>query len=80
MDPSVKQYWDNFVPATLYAYRTLCQSTTKYTPFYLTYGRHHNPLPFDEADIINDHDDWTDQLEAKLTERINSQIQTLLEA
>jgi transposase InsO family protein len=68
LDPSVKQYWDNFIPATLYAYRTLCQSTTKYTPFYLTYGRNHNPLPLDTNDLIPDNDNWTDQLDAKLTE------------
>jgi hypothetical protein len=80
LDPSVKQYWDNFIPAALYAYRTLRQSTTKYTPFYLTYGRNHNPLPLDTNDLIPDNDDWTDQLDAKLTERINDQIRRLLEA
>jgi Integrase zinc binding domain/Integrase core domain len=31
--------WDIFLSATLFAYRTLQQSTTKQTPFFLTYGR-----------------------------------------
>lgn len=31
--------WDIFLPATLFAYRTLQHSTTKQTPFFLTYGR-----------------------------------------
>ena len=39
---SASQYdkqWDLFVPATLFAYRTMKQDTTKETPFFLTYGR-----------------------------------------
>ena len=64
LDPSVKQYWDNFVPATLYAYWTLWQSTTKCTPFYLTYRRNHNPLLFDSKDISGDDIDWIDQLQS----------------
>lgn len=31
--------WHIYLPAALYAYRTLKQQTTKYTPFQLTYGR-----------------------------------------
>ena len=31
--------WDNFVDATLFAYRTKKHKTTGYTPFYLMYGR-----------------------------------------
>jgi Integrase zinc binding domain/Integrase core domain len=31
--------WDNYVSSILFAYRTNKQSTTKYTPFFLNYGR-----------------------------------------
>ena len=31
--------WDNFVDATLFAYRTKKHKTTGFTPFYLIYGR-----------------------------------------
>jgi hypothetical protein len=34
-----KQDWDMFLPSALFAYRTLRQNTTRYEPFYLTYGR-----------------------------------------
>ena len=38
--------WDLHIPSVLFAYRTTRHSTTKYTPFYLNYGR--NPvLPLD---------------------------------
>jgi len=38
--------WDLHIPSVLFAYRTTKHSTTKYTPFYLNYGR--NPvLPLD---------------------------------
>ena len=38
--------WDTFLPSALFAYRTLSQSTTKYEPFQLMYGRRAN-LPVD---------------------------------
>lgn len=31
--------WDVFLPSALFAYRTIRQNTTRYEPFYLTYGR-----------------------------------------
>src|SRR3954462_176453 len=31
--------WDLLIPSVLFAYRTMTHSTTRYTPFYLTYGR-----------------------------------------
>jgi hypothetical protein len=34
--------WDLHIPSVLFAYRTAKHSTTKYTPFYLNYGR--NPV------------------------------------
>src|SRR3954447_20034241 len=33
------QEWDNAINSVLFAYRTAKNSTTKFTPFYLTYGR-----------------------------------------
>ena len=34
-----QQDWDIFLPSALFAYRTMRQNTTRYEPFYLTYGR-----------------------------------------
>ena len=34
-----KEDWDIFLPSALFAYRTMRQNTTRYEPFYLTYGR-----------------------------------------
>jgi hypothetical protein len=34
-----QQDWDLFLPSALFAYRTIRQNTTRYEPFYLTYGR-----------------------------------------
>jgi hypothetical protein len=31
--------WDEYLPYALFAYRTMRQNTTRYEPFYLTYGR-----------------------------------------
>jgi transposase InsO family protein len=33
------QEWDSAINSVLFAYRTARNSTTKFTPFYLTYGR-----------------------------------------
>ena len=34
-----KEEWDVLLPSALFAYRTMRQNTTRYEPFYLTYGR-----------------------------------------
>ena len=34
-----REDWDVFLPSALFVYRTIRQSTTRYEPFYLTYGR-----------------------------------------
>ncbi|CAG8520344.1 6068_t:CDS:2 [Dentiscutata erythropus] len=34
-----KESWDTFIHAALFAYHTVPQATTKYTPFQLLYGR-----------------------------------------
>ncbi|KAG0973037.1 hypothetical protein G6F57_012430 [Rhizopus arrhizus] len=41
-----KQDWDEYLPATLFAYRTIKQATTKQTPFFLLYG-YEPKTPFD---------------------------------
>ena len=73
LEPNVKLYWDNFIPAVLYAYWTLWQSTIKNTPFFLTYGREYNPIPFNDNTNLNYSDDfnWIDQIEEKLYKWIN---------
>jgi hypothetical protein len=38
--------WDELIPSILFAYRTLKQESTKYTPFYLVHGREAQ-LPID---------------------------------
>src|SRR6185295_3482481 len=44
--------WDIFIPSVLFAYRTAKQSTTKFTPFYLTYGREAKFPNFDIDDPL----------------------------
>jgi hypothetical protein len=44
------QDWDQHIPSVLFAYRTARQTTTKITPFYLTYGREAKlPIYFQET-------------------------------
>ena len=51
--------WDIYVPSVLFAYRTMKQSSTKFTPFYLTYGRQAiTPLDL-KLTPINDEEDIT---------------------
>src|SRR5205823_10269289 len=42
--------WDKNIQPVLFAYRTMPQSTTKLTPFYLTYGREAK-LPLDSPKL-----------------------------
>jgi hypothetical protein len=47
--------WDKYIPSALFAYRTTIHSTTRYTPFYLTYGRNSvTPLDIDQEDELED--------------------------
>jgi Integrase zinc binding domain/Integrase core domain len=49
-----KNEWDFYLPSVLFAYRTMQQSATKFTPFYLTYGRQAlTPLDFKLQPIEN---------------------------
>lgn len=47
------QEWDTLIPSVLYAYRTSKQATTKFTPFYLVYGREARFPNFREENNIN---------------------------
>src|SRR5438094_171560 len=60
--------WDKYIQPVLFAYRTTPQSTTKLTPFYLTYGREAK-LPIDSLELEG---------ESNLIERIRTIIDHLL--
>ena len=59
--------WDKYIQPVLFAYRTTPQSTTKLTPFYLTYGREAK-LPIDSPELEG---------ESNLIERIRTIIDHL---
>ena len=46
-----KDDWDLYIPSVLFAYRNMKHNTTKFEPFYLTYGRKAT-LPIDCNNII----------------------------
>ena len=46
--------WDKFLDSVLFAYRTSKQASTKYSPFFLMYGREPR-LP---VDLIVSHKVW----------------------
>jgi len=54
--------WNEYLPSVLFAYRTMQQNSTKFTPFYLTYGRQAiTPLdlklqPFENEDQITSNE------------------------
>ena len=60
------EQWDQFIQPVLFAYRTSKQSTTKISPFYLTYGREAK-LPIDDLT----------QNEEQLSDRINKLVNEL---
>ena len=72
-----KDDWCSYLPAALFAYRTIIQETTKQTPFYLLYGRE-ALTPFDritektKEGIINEK--WSDD---QLVNKIKMQIELL---
>jgi len=51
-----KDDWDLYIPSVLFAYRNMKHNTTKFEPFYLTYGRKAT-LPIDCNNIITKEDD-----------------------
>lgn len=46
LDPTQKLDWDGYLAASLFAYRSIKQETTKHSPFYLMYG-YEVSTPFD---------------------------------
>lgn len=60
------QDWDQHIASVLFAYRTAQQSTTKLTPFYLTYGREAR-LPID----------YKENEEVTILDRLNQLIEKL---
>ena len=59
--------WDQLLDNVLFAYRTSRQASTKYTPFYLMYGREAR-LPIDINQPKPAEDDTTQEL--TLDERV----------
>jgi hypothetical protein len=59
--------WDNFLNAALFAYRTVQNHTTKYTPFKLLYG-HEAMLPMD---LQQKHMDNDEPIEQQLQQHID---------
>jgi hypothetical protein len=56
--------WDNFLNAALFAYRTVQNHTTKYTPFKLLYGREAVlPLDLQQANHVDDNEPIESQLQ-----------------
>jgi hypothetical protein len=47
-DPTEKKDWDMYLDATLFAYRSIKQDTTKQSPFFMMYG-YDPPTPFDNS-------------------------------
>ena len=60
--------WDNFLNAALFAYRTVQNHTTKYTPFKLLYGRE-AVIPLDLQQT--DHVDNDESIESQLQQHID---------
>jgi hypothetical protein len=49
--------WDDYLPAVLFAYRTHKHNTTKFTPFFLLYGRDAKlPVEISENSLNKDYD------------------------
>ncbi|KAG1224626.1 hypothetical protein G6F67_009476 [Rhizopus microsporus] len=72
--PEEKEDWDIYLPATLFAYRTIKQATTKQTPFFMLYG-YEPKTPFD----LDHHayERTTPKFEAILRHRTANQIHNL---
>ncbi|KAG1449120.1 hypothetical protein G6F56_008743 [Rhizopus delemar] len=69
-----KEDWDIYLPATLYAYRTIKQATTKKSPFFLVYG-YEPKSPFDLDHHI--YDQKSPNFQAILRHRTIHQIHNL---
>lgn len=49
--PHQKKDWDMYLHATLFAYRSIKQETTKHSPFFMLYG-YEPPTPFDNSHYL----------------------------
>ena len=63
--------WDAYIPAALFAYRTIPQATTKYEPFQLVYGRKAK-LPIDITNNITSQNTWDNALQHNIMYITNS--------
>src|SRR6185369_13036756 len=70
--------WDQLIPSVLFVYRTLKQESTKYTPFYLVYGREAQ-LPID-IEVQEKENPLPLTYEEALEKRISSLIGTFTDA
>lgn len=66
--------WDAYLPATLFAYRSIKQATTKHSPFFLIYG-YEPRTPFDLDHHLYEKN--SPKFEAKLWHRTTHQIHNL---
>ena len=71
LNPEQKKDWDHYLEATLFAYRSIKQETTKHSPFFLLYGYEPN-VPFDNTHRL--FDSKSTSFEYKLTIRLSQQI------
>ncbi|KAG1493727.1 hypothetical protein G6F52_013219 [Rhizopus delemar] len=69
-----KKDWDLYLPAALFAYRSIKQATTKQSPFFLTYG-YEPRTPFDMEHHL--YDKKSPKFEATLYHRTSHQIHNL---
>lgn len=69
-----KTSWDQYLPAALFAYRTIKQNTTQYSPFYLTYG-YHPKTPYDQTHVAMETK--TPRYQYELNRRSQHEIVTL---
>jgi len=76
-----QQNWDLYLPSALFAYRTIRQQTTRFEPFYLTYGREAT-LPIElelpsDLRTIRQNNQLTDDFQEQLLQRIRFLIGTM---
>jgi hypothetical protein len=63
--------WDDLIPSVLFAYRTMKQSTTKFSPFYLMHGREAQ-LPID-LELFGSHgecESFKDALDRRISDLV----------
>ena len=72
--------WDKYLPSALFAYRTMRQNTTRYEPFYLTYGRDVTlPIELDVPSYPSELDITDQTFEIEYFKRITELIGPLIE-